>query len=105
MCSASSLYTGFTTWPLVAIQPSGWMMKPVPFSVSGSGVTTYVAFFPQRIVTSARTSVRMPTTAGLTRRIMASARSTARSSTTRSPAAAGPGAARQRINAHVHQHL
>jgi hypothetical protein len=37
--SSSGFRTAMTTWPLVAIQPSGWMTNPVPFSPSGSGLT------------------------------------------------------------------
>ena len=56
----------------------------MPFSHSGSGFMTWASPFPRRMVTSALTSVIIPTTAGLTRRIMATPSSSGRRSAFRS---------------------
>ena len=62
-----------------------WMMKPVRLCRSGSSLTTCLPRFPHRMVTSALTSVKIPTTAGFTRSILASTTSPCRSKR-RSPA-------------------
>ena len=56
------------TWPFVTIQPSGWMMDPLPSSPIAPGVTAALAPEPQRTVAVAPIFTAIMTTAGLARK-------------------------------------